>query len=121
MAKKSLRNVPFSEWVWYLIGAIFAAWGIAQIICGLVLEFGTNVTEWPLNAANTRYTELFGLSLLHWGLILLAIGTITAVIVLCITAGKYDRESEKQSRRAARLHKPVEEAEVVAEEKPAEK
>lgn len=108
--------VPFKEWVWYLIGAVLAAWGVAQIICGLVLEFApTTVSEWPLYAANAKYTELFGLSLLHWGLILLALGTITAVICLCITASTYDREAEKQSRRAARLNRVAATEETVVE------
>ena len=113
MAKRK-SNVPVIEWIWYLFAAILAAWGIAQIICGLILEFAqTTINDWPLYIANQEYTKLFGLSFLHWGLILLGIGALLAVLVLCITAGKYDRESEKASRRAARLAHNNEETMVV--------
>lgn len=105
MATKIQRKVPVKEWIWYLFASILAAWGVAEIILGLILEFANvRMSDFPLYQAQEAYISLFGLSFLHWGLILMGIGVVLAVIVLCICAVRYDRESEKASRRAARLN-----------------
>lgn len=101
---KKIAKVPFKEYIWYIIACVLTAWGIGQIICGLILEFSNvKLSDMPLYNAQLKYIELFGLSFMHWGLILMGIGVLIGVVTLCICAGRYDRESEKASRRAARL------------------
>lgn len=113
---KTKAKISAKEYVWYIIACVFAAWGIAEIICGLIIEFSnTLVSNMPLYQAQTKYIELFGLSFMNWGLILMAIGVVIGVVTLCVFANRYDRESEKATRRAARLshNNPVGEAPVV--------
>ncbi len=104
MKTNSKNKVRVQEIVFYSISGILAIWGIVEIILGLIVEFAdVRVSDFPLYQAQQTYISLFGMSFTNWGLVLLSIGVILCVIVLCIYATGYDREAEKESRRAARL------------------
>lgn len=131
-ANKKLSIHPL-ELVWYIICGLVAIWGITYIVLGLVANnLPTTATDSDFVAANKEFAEIFKLDWLGWGLIILAIGSIAAVIVLLACAGKSDREFEKTSRRNARLAAlladeeaetvdvPVQETEAPVEEEKAE-
>lgn len=102
MATKKCKLSP-KEFVWYIIAGLLALWGITYIVLGLFIDYGPiNPSEAPLLDVQADFVKTFGLSFFNWGLIILAIGTLLAVIVLCVFASSHDREVEKQTRRAQR-------------------
>ena len=104
-----------AELVWYIICGLLALWGLTYIVLGLVAEnLPITTDESAFALANKSFADTFGLDWLGWGLIILAIGALGAVIVLLALAGKTDREYEKTTRRAQRLAQL--EAEVIKEE-----
>lgn len=118
--KTSKLKISYFELVWYILCGLCVLGGLVDVLFGLLSQF------LPLTKENNIFAQLeegykaaFGLGFLSWGLILIAIGIIAAVIVLCACSTKYDRESEKATRRAARLNRfkkdteaPVIDAEV---------
>lgn len=102
MAKRSLKLSP-KEFVWYIIAGLLALWGLVYIVLGLVIDYGPlNVEQFPLRKVQQDFMAWAGLSFFNWGLIILSIGAVLAVIVLCVFASSHDREVEKQNRRAQR-------------------
>lgn len=115
--KKTKKKLPIhpAELVWYCICGGLMLWGLTYVVLGLVAEnLPVTTDKSGFEMANDRFTELFGLDWLGWGLIILAIGAVGASIVLLALAGKSDREYEKNTRRAQRLAQL--EAEVLKEE-----
>ena len=115
--KKTKKKLPLhpAEIVWYCICGGLALWGLTYIVLGLIAEnLPITTDESAFALANKRFAEIFGLDWLGWGLILLGIGAVLAVIVLLALAGKSDREYEKNTRRAQRLAQL--ESEVLKEE-----
>lgn len=108
MSKKKLP-VSIFEIVWYSLTGLVGIWGLVYIVLGLFAQFypATNGNN-PLKKASDVIESNFGLGFLYWGLIILGIAVVLAVIVLCINAKTADREVEKASRRAARLAAQVE-------------
>lgn len=103
MSKKKLK-VSIFELVWYILTGACAVWGVTYVVLGLVAKFYPATSENnPLGQADGKFADTFGLGFLYWGLIILAIAVVAAVIVLCLTAKTSDREVEKAQRRAARL------------------
>lgn len=101
---KKQRKISIFEIVWYAITGGVAIWGLVYVILGLVHAFyPSTLSNNPLNEANEQMIANFGLGYLYWGLIILAIGVVAAIVVLCIYAKTTDREAEKANRRAARL------------------
>lgn len=134
--KKKLPLHPF-ELVWYALCGLVGIWGLAYIVLGLVAEnLPVTSEDKGLVKVSGQFAKTFGLDFLGWGLIILAIAGIAAVIVLLVFSNKVDRDYEKNVRRAQRLAQlEVEEAkeeqvqneaivdaevEPVQEEKPAE-
>lgn len=124
---------PF-ELVWYVLTGLVGAWGLTYIVLGLIAEnLPVKSTDEGLVEVNAQFAKTFKLDFFGWGLIILAIAAVAAVIVLLLFSNKVDRDYEKNVRRAqrmaqmeaeeARLEK-VEaidaEVEPVQEEKPAE-
>ena len=102
MSKKS--NVSIFEIIWYSLTGAVAIWGIVYIVLGLVAQYYPSTSDNnPLYKVSTEFKGTFGLSFFYWGLIIFGIGILSAVVVLCLTAKKTDREAEKAQRRAARL------------------
>lgn len=116
MAKKNKLPVSIFELVWYPICALVILWGLTYVILGLVTKYN-NISA--LTEFNTNFTKQFGLNLYFWGLIIVVIGVIAGVAVMLIFAKTFDRATEREQRRSARLNALKKEEKVVAEQ-PAE-
>ena len=102
-AQKKLPLHPF-EFVWYILVGLVGIWGLTYIVLGLIATHLPISTEDPdLVKANAKILELFKLDFLGWGLIILAIAAVSAVVVLILFSNKVDRDYEKNVRRAQRL------------------
>lgn len=117
MAKKNKLPVSIFELVWYPICALVILWGLTYVILGLVTKYN-NINA--LTEFNTNFTKQFGLSLYFWGLIIVVIGVVAGVAVMLIFAKTFDRASEREQRRSARLNALKKEEEKVVAEQPAE-
>ena len=116
MAKKNKLPVSIVELVWYPICALVILWGLTYVVLGLVTKYN-NITA--LTEFNANFKQLFGLNLYFWGLIIIAIGAVAAVVVMLFFAKTFDRASEREQRRSARLNAlKKDEEKVVAEQQP---
>ena len=101
--KKKLPLHPF-ELVWYGLTGLVGLWGLTYIVLGLVAEnLPIKSADEGLVKANGEFAKTFGLDFLGWGLIILAIAAVAAVVVLLLFSNKIDRDYEKTVRRAQRL------------------
>ena len=101
--KKKMPIHPF-ELVWYIICGLVGIWGITYIVLGLVAEYlPAKYQDGEYVKANEKFASIFKLDWFGWGLIILAIAAVAAVIVLLIFSNKVDRNYEKSVRRAQRL------------------
>lgn len=117
MAKKKLPITIF-EFVWYLICGLVVVWGATYSVLGVVAKYSD--VE-PLEEFDASFEKLFGLNLFFWGLLIIAIAVVAAVVVLLVNAKKFDRASEREQRRSARLSAlRKENNKVVAEQEPVE-
>lgn len=118
MTKK--QSLAF-EIVWYSLCGAIALWGLTYIVLGLLAKYLPLLSEQnPLVSFDTTIKNLFGLDSLSWGLILLAIGSLLAIIVLLSFAKTADRSYDKSLRRKARLSHLDETREEVNAEAPKE-
>lgn len=116
MAKKNKLPVSIVELVWYPICALVVLWGLTYVVLGLVTKYN-NITA--LTDFDANFKKLFGLNLYFWGLIIIAIGAVAAVVVMLVFAKTFDRASEREQRRSARLNAlKKDEEKVVAEQQP---
>ncbi len=116
MAKKNKLPVSIFELVWYPICALVILWGLTYVVLGLVTKYN-NITA--LTEFNTNFKKLFGLNLYFWGLIITAIGAVAGVVVMLFYAKTFDRASEREQRRSARLNAlKKDEEKVVSEQQP---
>ena len=115
--KKKLPLHPF-EMAWYALCALVGIWGLTYIVLGLVAE-NLPITSEDKGLVKTsgEFAKTFGLDFLGWGLIILAIAGVAAVLVLLVFSSKVDRDYEKNVRRAQRLAQlEAEEAKEEAEQ-----
>ncbi len=117
MAKKNKLPVSIFELVWYPICALVILWGLTYVILGLVTKYN-NISA--LTEFNTNFTKQFGLNLYFWGLIIVVIGVVAGVVVMLIFAKTFDRATEREQRRSARLNALKKDDEKVVAEQPAE-
>ena len=117
MAKKNKLPVSIFELVWYPICALVILWGLTYVILGLVTKYN-NINA--LIEFNTNFTKQFGLNLYFWGLIIVVIGVVAGVAVMLIFAKTFDRATEREQRRSARLNALKKDDEKVVAEQPAE-
>lgn len=117
MAKKNKLPVSIVELVWYPICALVILWGLVYIVLGLVIKYN-DITS--LTTFNTDFKKLFGLDVYFWGLIIVAIGVVAAVVVMLFYAKIFDRASEREQRRSARLSALKKDENKVVSEQPAE-
>ena len=116
MAEKNKLPVSIVELVWYPICALVILWGLTYVVLGLVTKYN-NITA--LTEFNTNFKKLFGLNLYFWGLIITAIGAVAGVVVMLFYAKTFDRASEREQRRSARLNAlKKDEEKVVSEQQP---
>ena len=106
--EKAKRNVPLGqlvfEIIWYTLCGLVGLWGLTYIVLGIVVDYlPITVEDSGLVKANAEFAETFKLDYFGWGLIILAIGAVAAVIVLIIFSSKVDRDYEKNVRRAQRM------------------
>ena len=112
MAKKKLP-ISIFEIVWYSICVLVIAWGLTYVILGLVNRFNDFTA---LKTFNNNFKSTFGLELYFWGLIIIGIAVIAGVIVLLVYAKTFDRASDREQRRSARLSALRKEEKVVDEQ-----
>ena len=117
MAKKNKLPVSIFELVWYPICALVILWGLTYVVLGLVTKYN-NISA--LTEFNANFTKQFGLSLYFWGLIIVVIGVVAGVAVMLIFAKTFDRATEREQRRSARLNALKKDDEKVVAEQPAE-
>lgn len=117
MAKKNKLPVSIFELVWYPICALVILWGLTYVVLGLVTKYN-NISA--LTEFNANFTKQFGLNLYFWGLIIVVIGVIAGVAVMLIFAKTFDRATEREQRRSARLNALKKDDEKVVAEQPAE-
>lgn len=117
MAKKNRLPVSIFELVWYPICALVILWGLTYVVLGLVTKYN-NISA--LTEFNTNFTKQFGLNLYFWGLIIVVIGVVAGVVVMLIFAKTFDRATEREQRRSARLNALKKDDEKVVAEQPAE-
>ena len=104
--KKKTKKFPLHpfELVWYILVGLVGIWGLTYIVLGTIASYLPIQSEDPaLVKANDKILELFKLDMLGWGLIILAIAAVAAVVVLILFSNKVDRDYEKNVRRAQRL------------------
>ena len=117
MAKKKKLPVSIFELVWYPICALVIIWGLTYVVLGLVTKYN-NINA--LTEFNTNFTKQFGLSLYFWGLLIVVIGVAAGVAVMLIFAKTFDRATEREQRRSARLNALKKDDDKVVAEQPAE-
>lgn len=115
MAKKNKLPVSIFELVWYPICALVILWGLTYVVLGLVTKYN-NITA--LIDFDANFKKTFGLNLYFWGLIIVAIGAVAGVLVMLFYAKTFDRASEREQRRSARLNALKKEEKVVDEQQP---
>ena len=122
MAKKN-RKISTFELVWYILCALVVVWGLAYICVGLINHFASISS---LKDFCNGFKKMFKLSIHVWGALIIAIAGVAATVVLLVFAKTFDRASDREQRRSARLsalkktdEKVVDEqkAEVVSEQK----
>ena len=115
MAKKKLP-ISLFEIVWYIICALVIIWGLTYVVLSLINKYNdlTNLDKFAVS-----FKKTFGLSLYFWGLIIMAIGAVSGVVVMIIFAKTYDKAMDREQRRSARLNAlKKEDDKVVAEQEP---
>ena len=122
MAKKN-RKISTFELVWYVLCALLVLWGLTYICVGLINHFASISS---LDDFCDGFKKMFKLSIHVWGALIIVIAGVAASIVLLVFAKTFDRASDREQRRSARLsalkkadEKVVDEqkAEVVSEQK----
>ena len=109
MAKKKLPVSKF-ELVRYPITGAVILWGLTYFVLGLVNRFA-NLSG--LESFCSGFKSLFKLDLQYWGLIIVAIGVVAAVVVMLAFAKTFDRAADREERRSARLSALKKEEKVV--------
>lgn len=114
MAKKKLPLSLF-EIVWYTICALVIIWGLVYVVLSLINKYNdlSNLDKFAVS-----FKKNFGLTLYFWGLIIMAIGAVAGVAVMIISAKTFDKASDREQRRNARLNALKKEDKVVDEQKP---
>ena len=104
--KMNKKNLPLhpSEYVWYILTGLVGIWGLTYIVLGIVIQnLPIKSKDEGLVEASAKFAKTFGLDFFGWGLIILAIAAVAAVVVLLLFSNKVDRDYEKTVRRAQRL------------------
>ena len=113
MAKSKKLPISIFEIIWYSICAGVILWGLTYVVLGIVTKFNDFQS---LNEFNSNFKRLFGLNVYFWGLIIIAIAVVAAVVVLLFFARVFDRATEREQRRSARLNALKKNDEKVADE-----
>ncbi len=117
MANKKKLPVSIFELVWYPICALVIIWGLTYVVLGLVTKYN-NINA--LTEFDANFTKQFGLGLYFWGLLIIVFGVVAGVAVMLIFAKTFDRATEREQRRSARLNALKKDDDKVVAEQPAE-
>ena len=117
MANKKKLPVSIFVLVWYPICALVIIWGLTYVVLGLVTKYN-NINA--LTEFNANFTKQFGLDLYFWGLLIIVFGVVAGVAVMLIFAKTFDRATEREQRRSARLNALKKDDDKVVAEQPAE-
>ena len=114
--KKKFPLHPF-EFVWYVLTGLVGAWGLTYIVLGLVAQnLPVKSEDEGLVKVNGDFAKTFKLDFFGWGLIILALAAVAAVVVLLLFSNKVDRDYEKNVRRAQRMAQMEAEEEKLEEQ-----
>lgn len=106
---KAKRNVSVGqlifEIIWYTICGGVALWGLTYITLGIIIDYLPikDADDGLVKFQQEQFIKYFKLDFFGWGLIILAIAAVAAVIVLLLCSNKVDRDYEKNVRRAQRM------------------
>lgn len=114
MANKKSK-ISIFEKIWYVLCALVVLWGLTYIVLGIISRFADIA---PLDDFCKGFKRMFKLDIQFWGAIIIAIAAVAAVIVMLIFAKTFDRASDREERRSARLSALKKEEKVVAEQQP---
>ena len=114
MANKKSK-ISIFEKIWYVLCALVVLWGLTYIVLGIISKFADIA---PLDDFCKGFKRMFKLDIQFWGAIIIAIASVAAVIVMLIFAKTFDRASDREERRSARLSALKKEEKVVAEQQP---
>lgn len=114
MANKKSK-ISIFEKIWYVLCALVVLWGLTYIVLGIISKFADIA---PLDDFCKGFKRMFKLDIQFWGAIIIAIAAVAAVIVMLIFAKTFDRASDREERRSARLSALKKEEKVVAEQQP---
>ena len=112
MAKKKLP-VSLFELIWYPICVAVILWGVTYVVLGLVNKYNDFSS---LKDFCGEFETTFKLSIYFWGLIIIAIAVVAAVVVMLFFAKTYDRVADREQRRSARLNALKKQEEKVVDE-----
>lgn len=115
MANKKKLPLSIFELVWYSICALVIIWGLVYVILGLVTRY--NDID-ALKEFDVNFKKTFGLAVYFWGLIIIAIGVIAGIVVMLFYAKVFDKATEREQRRSARLSALKQNDKVVSEQQP---
>ena len=98
-----MKKTKIFEIVWYSLCGAVALWGLTYVALGLIATFlEVKASDNVLAIANENFANVFKLGFLPWGLIIISVAAVAAIIVLLVVGKKVDREQEKALRRQAR-------------------
>lgn len=124
MSKDKKLKLPVKEIVWYSIAGFFGLVGLVFVIFGVLgshLPLKDNGDlNWVLESENAWLVNWSKMGYRWWGLILLGVGGLIAIVSLTLFARVGDRDEERAARRAQRLALENEPVEVTASEEPAQ-
>lgn len=123
MSKAKKLTLTKKEIVFYAIAAFLATVGLVFLVFGIVGTYLPVLASdnWILVSENAWLTNWSHMGYRYWGLILIGVGAIIAIICLTYFAKAGDRDEERALRRAQRLAIASEDAPIEAESTPKEK
>lgn len=100
MKTKETKKLPIKELIWYIIAGFIAFGGLIFLVFGLIGHFMPVAVE---DNFVKQAEKNIVLNFTWWGLIIIAVAAVLAIIVLLVFAKQADRETEKTIRRQQRL------------------
>ena len=99
------KKIAGKELGWYIVAAVFALTGLTFYIFGLIGKFypGKASDNWVSLSENAWLVNWSKMGYKWWGLILIGISVLIAVIALTVFARSADRDDERNLRRQQRL------------------
>lgn len=99
-------KLSWKELAWYIAGGMFAVFGVALMIFGIIGHHipnrNANFVKDAEEALITKIKIPFDFRI--WGIVFLAFGMLIVILALNYNAKKVDRDIEKQIRRQQRTN-----------------